>query len=183
MMTAESDTTAISSSEQKSLTPAPAMGQFLRLHLVEATISLLPADQVTQVLTVATELVVPMPHMAEWVMGAYNHRGEILLLVDLGNLLGLKAISQQARSVADYTVIVVEVGPENSANRLLGLVVDQVKRTQQCELSSIKDTTTDPNSDLEELLQGYCSPSTTEVLPVLDLELVWQKIVNEPLSG
>lgn len=183
MMTTESGTRAISSVEQKSLTAAPAMGQFLRLHLVEETISLLPAEQVTQVLTVATELVVPMPHMAEWIMGAYNHRGEILLLVDLGNLLGLKAISQQARSVADYTVIVVQVGPENAANRLLGLVVDQVKRTEQCDLSSIKGATADPNSDLEELLQGYCSPSTTEVLPVLDLELVWQKIVDEPLSG
>ena len=182
MVSGESLPTAVSESEQKSLVPAPSMGQFLRLHLGGETVSLLPAEQVTQVLTVATELVVPMPHMASWMMGAYNHRGEILLLADLSHLLGLGVISQQARSVAHYTTIVVQVGPENAANRLLGLVVDQVRRTEQCDLSSIKAPTAEPNNDMEQLLQGYCSPSASEVLPVVDLELVWHKIVEDPLS-
>ena len=169
MVSSESRTTAVSESENKSLAPASSRGQFLRLHLGGETVSLLPAEQVTQVLTVATELVVPMPHMASWIMGAYNHRGEILLLADLSHLMGLGLISQQARSVANYTTIVVQVGPENAANRLLGLVVDQVKRTEQCELSSIQAATAEGQSEMGQLLQGYCSPSASEVLPVVDL--------------
>ena len=62
--------------------------QFLRFHLAPDLNAALPVEQMTEVFTVATTKVVPIPHMPPWVIGVYNWRGEILWLVDLGYLLG-----------------------------------------------------------------------------------------------
>ncbi len=181
MMFSESFSSSLQSLPNPSA--AEAKAQFLRLNLVSDTTALLPAKQVTQVLTIATDRVASIPHMAPWLIGAYNYHGEILLLVDLGHLMGLDPIAQQARSVAKYTTIVLQLDSKNSGNQLVGLVVERVHSTEQCEFSCIKTPSTAPNTDFEKLLKGYWRKSATEVLAVLDLDLVWQNLVNDPLNG
>ncbi|MDJ0569427.1 MAG: chemotaxis protein CheW [Pleurocapsa sp. MO_192.B19] len=158
---------------------APKVGaQFLRLNLVSETIALLPTEKVTQVLTIPIDRVVPMPHMAPWVIGAYNHRGEILWLVDIGHLIDLQPISQQASSLSSYTTIVLQVDSENSTSQLLGLVVNGVNSTERFDSNSIKVSSASPNTEFEKLLKGYWEKSPTEILPVLDLDLIWQKVAD-----
>ncbi len=181
MMSSESFSSSLQSLPNPSV--AEVKEQFLRLQLVSDTTALLAAKKVTQVLNIATDRVASMPHMAPWLIGAYNYHGEILLLVDLGHLIGLDPISQQARSLANYTTIVVQLYPKNSGNPPLGLVVDRVNGTEQCELSSIRTSSAAPNTEFEKLLKGYWEKSATEVLAVLDLDLVWQNLVDDPLSG
>ena len=81
--------------------------QFLRFHLMPDTTALLPVHQMTEVVTMAINEVVPIPHLPAWVMGVYNWRGEILWLVDLGHLIGLPPIHQQATGRSTYTAIVI----------------------------------------------------------------------------
>ena len=181
MMSSESSSPSLQSLPKPAASPEPK-AQFLRLHMVSETTALLPAEKVTQVLNIGTDRVVSLPHMASWLIGAYNHHGEILLLVDLGHLIGLNPISQEARSLADYKTIVIQVASENSANQLLGLVVDRVNSTEQFEFSSIKTSSAAPSTAFEKLLKGYWEKSVTEVLAVLDLDLVWQKVIADPLS-
>lgn len=63
--------------------------QFLRFHLLPDTTVLLPIQQLTEVLTIPRSQIVPIFQMPTWVMGAYNWRGEVLWIVDLGYLVGL----------------------------------------------------------------------------------------------
>lgn len=160
-----------------------AKTQFLRLHFSSATIALLSTEKVVQVLTIDTNSVVSMPHMAPWIIGAYNHRGEIHWIVDLGCLIGLKSVSQQAGSLSNYTTIVLQIGSENCAHQLLGLVVDQVNSTERCEMSSIKALSAAPTTEFEKFLTGYWQKSATdEILAVLDPDRIWQKIVDYPIG-
>ncbi|HEY9652883.1 MAG TPA: chemotaxis protein CheW, partial [Coleofasciculaceae cyanobacterium] len=70
-------------------TSSSASEQFLRFHLLPNTTALLPIEQLTEVLTISRDQVVPIFHMPPWVMGVYNWRGEILWILDLGHLIGL----------------------------------------------------------------------------------------------
>ncbi|VEP14951.1 putative Chemotaxis protein CheW [Hyella patelloides LEGE 07179] len=169
--------------------------QFLQLHLASGTIALLPTEKVskitrqsavqknlelipTQVLTISADRVVSMPHMASWVMGAYNYRGKIMWLVDLGYLMGLVPISRQARSLTDYTTVMVHISSDESSNQLVGLVVNRVNSIERCNLSSIITSSAEPNTEFDKFFQGYWEKCATEILPVLDLELIGQKIFD-----
>ena len=175
-----------SSSSSQSLpnqSEAKRKAHFLRLNLVSDTITLLPVEKVAQVLTIGSDRVVSIPHMAPWLIGAYNYHGQILMLVDLGHLIGLDPISQQARSLSKYTTVVLQMDGVNSAHQLLGLVVEKVNSTEQLDLSAIKTSSATPNTGFEKLLKGYWEKSATEVLAVFDIDLLWQKVAADPLSG
>jgi positive phototaxis protein PixI len=183
MMSLTNLSTSESGNSSSNLPLSSTETQFLRVHLVSETVVLLPCEKVTQVLTIAVDRVVSMPHMAPWIMGAYNYRGEILWLVDLGYLIGLKPISQQARSFSHYTTTVIQINSEDSIGRLLGMVVNRVNSTEQCKSGSIKASSAAPNTEFEELVKGYWEKSATETLAILDLDLIWQKIVEHPLAN
>jgi len=153
--------------------------QFLRFHLMPDTTALLPVHQMTEVVTLAITDVVPIPHMPAWVMGVYNWRGEILWLVDLGHLVGLAPIYQQATSRSTYTAIVVHptqqvsgrqrAGSQNTGGKMLGLLVNRVEDMERCNPDLIQSppmSTVSP--ELVPFLRGYWLKSNGEILVVLD---------------
>src|ERR671932_579685 len=82
--------------------------QFLRFHLLPDTTVLLPIQQLTEVLTIPKGQIIPIFQMPPWVMGAYNWRGEVLWMVDLGHLVGLTPWHQQANITSAHTAIVLQ---------------------------------------------------------------------------
>ena len=111
--------------------------QFLRFHLEPDLNAALPVDQMTEVFTVSTSKVVPIPHMPPWVIGVYNWRGEILWLVDLGYLLGGTPLYQQTSSRSLYTAIVINSqqsggrqGSSTAGKKMLGLAVNRVENME-----------------------------------------------------
>lgn len=153
--------------------------QFLRFHLVPDTTALLPVRQVTEVLTIPTAQVVPIPHTPAWVMGVYNWRGEILWMVDLGHLVGLAPLYQQAISRSTYTAIVIHeaeqtlsrqrTGSQMTGKKMLGLVVNRVEDMEWCNPDLIQSppvSTVTP--ELVPFLRGYWLKSNGEILVVLD---------------
>ncbi|MGK7917989.1 MAG: chemotaxis protein CheW [Prochloraceae cyanobacterium] len=152
--------------------------QFLRFHLVPDTNVILPISQLTEVMTIPLGQIIPIPHMPAWVMGVYNWRGEILWMVDIGQLVGLTPWYQQNLNSANYKAIVVKSSGEKSssskiANKVLGLVVSQVEDIEWCNPETIQSP---PSSGvtpkLASFLRGYWLKPNGEIIVVLDGEAI-----------
>lgn len=153
--------------------------QFLRFHLMPDTTALLPVHQMTEVLTMASTEIVPIPHMPAWVMGVHNWRGEILWMVDLGQLVGLAPLYQQTTSRSAYTAVVVrstqqgqgrqQAGRQNTGGKMLGLLVNRVEDMEWCNPDLIQSP---PQAavapELVPFLRGYWLKTNGEILVVLD---------------
>lgn len=155
-------------------TSAIASEQFLRFHLLPNTTALLPIQQLTEVLTISQSQIVPIFQMPPWVMGAYNWRGEILWMVDLGHLVGLTPWHQQPMSSSSHTAIVLQ-GRSNHAkgsnvkSQMLGLIVNRVEDIEWCDPDSIQSPPSSTvTAELVPFLRGYWLKPDGEMLLLLD---------------
>lgn len=148
--------------------------QFLRFYLLPNTTALLPIEQLTEVLTIPKDQIVPIFHMPPWVMGVYNWRGEILWMVDLGHLVGLTPWHQQKSSASVYRAIVLQTRdnstmPANAQNQMIGLVVNRIEDIEWCDPDLIQSP---PSSavtpQLAPFLRGYWLKSNGEMLLLID---------------
>ncbi len=175
-------------SEIQTTKQVAAEQQFLRFHLVPDTTAMLPVLQMTEVLTISVDGIVPIPQMPAWVMGVYNWRGEILWMVDLGHLVGLTPLYQHVSSRPDYQAIVIRsaqqgsgkqqvgseapsgsLGSQASGRKVLGLVVNRVEDMEWCHPDAIQSPTMASVSfDLVPFLRGYWLKPNREMLVVLD---------------
>jgi len=150
--------------------------QFLRFHLEPDLNAALPVDQMTEVFTVSTSKVVPIPHMPPWVIGVYNWRGEILWLVDLGYLLGGTPLYQQTSSRSLYTAIVINSqqaggrqGGSTAGKKMLGLAVNRVEDMEWFNSDLIQSPPESAvNPALVPFLRGYWLKNNGEIVVVLD---------------
>ena len=147
--------------------------QFLKFHLHPHTKLMLPIKQITEVLKIQFGQIVPIPQMPSWVMGVYNWRGDILWMVDLGNLIGFPAWHQNENNSSNQTAIVLSPNKENNRSHVepnidLGLVVARVEDIELCDVAKIQSP---PSSmltpQLEPFLRGYWLKEDEMVL-VLD---------------
>ena len=93
--------------------------QFLRFRLYPDTKVMLPIRQITEVLKIQFGQIVPIPQMQPWVMGVYNWRGDILWMLDLGDLIGLESWYQHQVNCSNYTAIVLSPQRESQALSLI----------------------------------------------------------------
>lgn len=151
-----------------------ASEQFLRFHLFPNTTALLPIPQLTEVLTIPSNQIVPIFQMPPWVMGVYNWRGEILWIIDLGHLVGLTPWYQQTSHTSSHAAVVLQAHSHqtkqtNSQNPMIGLVVNRVEDIEWCNpdlIQSPSSSTVTP--ELVPFLRGYWFNSHQEMLMVLD---------------
>ncbi|MDJ0730859.1 MAG: chemotaxis protein CheW [Crocosphaera sp.] len=152
--------------------------QFLRFRLVPDTSLLLPVSQLTEVITIPLGQIVPIPQMPSWVMGVYNWRGEILWIIDLGELLGLTPWYQQPQVTPIYRTIVLHSGTTSQrvpkAHRQhLGAVVSGVDDIAWCNPNDIQSPPQSAaTSRLAPFLRGYWLPPRQEMFIVLDGEAI-----------
>lgn len=148
--------------------------QFLRFHLLPDTTALLPIHQLTEVLTIPRGQIVPIFQMPAWVMGAYNWRGEVLWMVDLGHLVGLTPWYQQAASGSAYTAIVLQATTKQSNSthgnsEMLGLVVNRVEDIEWCHIDWIQSPpSASVTPELVPFLRGYWLKNNGEMLVIID---------------
>jgi positive phototaxis protein PixI len=83
---------------------------------------LLSTRYLSEVLTLNTEVMVPIAGVPAAVMGVCNWRGEVLWLVDLGSVLQMPPIVYQHNAFAPYSVIVL-----NHPTGPIGFVVELVQ--------------------------------------------------------
>ncbi|HEY9600557.1 MAG TPA: CheW domain-containing protein [Allocoleopsis sp.] len=155
-------------------TSSTASEQFLRFYLFPNTTVLLPIEQLTEVLTISRDQIVPIFHLPPWVMGVYNWRGEILWMVDLGHLVGLTPWHQQPIAGSSYTAVVLQARSNSatstgSKNQMLGLIVNRVEDIEWCNpdlLQSPPASSVTP--ELAPFLRGYWLKPNGDMLLLID---------------
>lgn len=94
--------------------------QFLSFNLTGEMQAMLPTEQLSEILTIEPNQIVPIFDLPSPIMGVYNHRGEVLWIIDLAYFLDLEPLfSQPYRS--PYSVLILHQG-----NKVIGLVIGQV---------------------------------------------------------
>jgi positive phototaxis protein PixI len=97
-------------------------------------------------------------------MGIYNWQGQILWLVDLGQLIGLSPIYEQA--TGNYTVVVTR---QQGASTELGLLVYRVEDIEWVDPDSIESPpASETSTELLPFLRGFIFNSRDDLMVVLD---------------
>jgi positive phototaxis protein PixI len=146
--------------------------KFLRFQLGEEGIALLPLSIIKQVMQVSPSEILSVPQMPNSVMGIYNWRGEMLWLVDIGQVLGfppVRATSPQ-QSAGGLMTIAIEV-----EDKVLGLVVQQINDIERHKLQEMNLPAIGLFSpEVLPYLQGYLIGGQQEVLMVLNGAAIFQ---------
>ena len=139
--------------------PADTRQRFLRFKLAEEDRTLLPLQDITEVLQLATVEILPIPDISDSILGVCNWRGEILWLTDLNALVGNSPLWHQVPLLDQPVVIVVQ-----STKKTIGLVVQQVDDVELIEPKSIHQQTDLYSSALAPYVTGYLADHKGTVL-------------------
>jgi len=138
--------------------------QFLTFQLAADTLAMMPTGQLAEILSINLAQIVEIPDMSAAVMGATNWRGEVLWLVDLGYYLGFESFSMPTNSQATCNVIIIR-----SRDRIIGFVVEKVRKMVRCDVSQIQPARSGQTSpQLERCLKGYWLAAKQEMFLALD---------------
>ena len=134
--------------------------QYIRFSLEPDTNMMLPITGVTEVLKLSLKSIVPIPQMPSWAMGVYNWRGEILWMVDLGNLLGLYPWQEQNLNPSATTTMIIKADggsrTKGTARKSLGLVIRNVEDIEWCDRDRLQQVPASAvNSTIASLVEGY----------------------------
>lgn len=172
MIAAVSNPLSFNSSDVSMPTMNATTLQYLKFRLDPNTQAMLPIKQITEVLKIQLGQIMPIPQMPPWVMGVYNWRGDVLWMLDLGQLLELDSWSQPQHQPAQNTAIVLSPHRESKNNEQkihLGLVVAGVDDLESCNLKEIQPTIESQiNSRLSSFLQGYWLKPSGEMILAVD---------------
>lgn len=156
--------------------------QFLRFHLLPSMTAVMPAGQLTEVLKVPLSQITPIPHLPEWVFGVYNWRGEILWLVDLGNLLGLTSWHQQENPPSLFSFIVLDAYRTSDPSGVpehvqLGLLVNRVEDIEWLNTDQLQSPpSTMVTERLAPFLCGYWLSADGDTFTLLDGDAIFDRM-------
>ncbi|VEP16146.1 putative CheW protein [Hyella patelloides LEGE 07179] len=167
------------------------LSKFLRFYFSPEDTALLPLKNVKEVLNIPLMGILPVPHMADCLIGIYNYRGEILWLVDLGAQLGfisstefIQGINSPAElaiktttaltgktgitlnnDLPTLTVIIVQ-----NEDKHLGIVVPKVVDIEMHDLQEMQYPSEELFSpNILPFLKGYLIRSSSPVLDINSL--------------
>lgn len=134
--------------------------RFLRCLFNSQSSALLPLVDIREVLRIPLTGILPVPDMPECVLGIYNHRGEMLWLVDLGQQLNFQSSLTTVHPISTAMVIIIQ-----SEYKSLGVVVPQVSGIEECDPQQVQPPPRNlfPTSLLP-FLDGYSLHSKSPVL-------------------
>jgi purine-binding chemotaxis protein CheW len=108
--------------------------------------------------------VTPVPNVPAWLSGVTNRRGDILSVVDLRRLLGVKGASQTDSA---RIVVVRSTGDE----LMTGMIVDHVNGMLNVAPGTVKPPAGPIDTGVTPYLVGLCEHKN-DLVAVLDLELL-----------
>jgi positive phototaxis protein PixI len=151
--------------------PEESRQRLLSFPLGTQNNSLLPLEQITEILRINLSDILRVPETPSCVLGAYNWRGDMLWLVDLEQLIGCSSLSEKCSPTnSQPTAVVVQMQDFN-----VGLVVRQVN---DIELHDLQELLTPKQGlfakELLPFIEGYLPEGST----VLNL-----KAINEFFSN
>ena len=165
------------SNSQTQLVAQATTKQFLKFQLHPDTQVMLPIEQITEVVKMQFNQIVPIPQMPAWVMGVYNWRGDILWMLDLGHLIGLDSWYQHQLNRSNHTAIILSPERKNQADNdtgiHLGLVVAGIEDLETCDISTIQSALgSKVTARLGDFLQGYWLKPEGEMILALNVAAI-----------
>lgn len=130
--------------------PEDTRQRFLRFRLAGENRTLLPLQNIAEVRYLETADILPVPEISSSVLGVCNWRGEILWLADLNALIGDSPLWRQTPLLEQPVAIVVQ-----SAQKSVGLVVEQVDDIELLDPTSIRQQTDICSPTLAPFIVGY----------------------------
>lgn len=162
--------------------PPPAdTRKFLQFYLGRQDCALVAVEAVAEIATVRLSEVLPVPQMRSCISGVYNWRGEMLWIVDLGELLGYAPLFQSSGDAnvvgGDRAIAIVIEWDDHT----IGFVVPQVLDLQFYNLTHLQraDAQLFPPAVLP-YLQGYFIEDSGDIAIVLDLAEIF-RMLQHPL--
>lgn len=163
---------------------AKSASQFLRFVLLPDTNLMIGLKEIAAVLKIPFGKIVPVPEMPNWVIGVYNWRGEIVWMIDLGQLLGFTPWYQQSVTASNHKAVVIHPSNQNlkniSTGELVGLVVSDV---QDIEICNVDDLHSPPASavtpELAPFLRGYWIKDNGEIIVTIDGDAIFAAMPKE----
>ncbi|MGF1540442.1 MAG: chemotaxis protein CheW [Pleurocapsa sp.] len=135
----------------------------------QGDIALLDTEVVTEVITIASESILPVPQMFYCVLGIYSWRSEMLWIVDLENLLGYPPPLSQEGENRELLVMVVQFQGQS-----IGLVVSRIDNLIERDLQQLKPSSPEIFSeDVLPFLHGYFTSQNNDIVMLLDAEEIF----------
>lgn len=153
-------------------------------------------QQVTELVNIQIDRVVPMPHLPPAVMGVYNWRGEILWIVDLAMLVGVASATKRYLSLQPAIILTVAEDLDVSGSRLrtsqlaaaqetrqqraIGLVVDEIAEIEWHELGLMRAPEPEDRVHPQLLgwIRGVMESATGENFLVLDGQAIFAGVAS-----
>ncbi|GAB4523311.1 MAG: hypothetical protein Tsb0014_00780 [Pleurocapsa sp.] len=136
--------------------------------ILESDIALLDAEIVTEVITISSEDILPVPQMFYCVLGIYSWRSEMLWVVDLENLLGYPPPLSHTGN-RELLVMVVQFQGQS-----IGLVVSGIDNLIECNIEQFKSPSSELFSeDVLPFLQGYFTDRDNNIIMLIDTEEIF----------
>jgi len=157
----------------KKETQTKSGSQFLRFVLLPDTNLMVGLSEIAAVLKIPFGKIIPVPEMPHWVMGVYNWRGEIIWMIDLGQLLGFTPWYQQSVTASNHKAVVVHPSNQSlktmSAGDLVGLVVSDVNDIEICNPDNLHSPPASAvTPELAPFLRGYWIKDNGEIIVTID---------------
>ena len=108
------------------------ISQFLSFFLTAEIQAMLPTEELGEIIKIDPTQIVPIFDLSPAVMGVYNHRGEVLWVVDLSSLLELEPLYKQ-NYYHSYNVLLI-----NKDDKVIGLAIRQVGHLELCKTEQIR---------------------------------------------
>lgn len=111
-----------------------SISQYLSFFLTAKIQAMLPTEDLGEIIKIDPSNIVPIFDLSSGVMGVYNHRGEVVWVVDLASLLDLEPLYKQ-NYYHSYNVLLI-----NYQDKVLGLAIRQVGHLVLCKTGQIRRT-------------------------------------------
>ncbi|NJO42607.1 MAG: chemotaxis protein CheW [Cyanobacteria bacterium CRU_2_1] len=112
--------------------PSDTRQRLLRFPLNVQDSALLPLEQITEILKLDRADILPIPETPNCVLGVCNWRGEMLWLIDLGNLVGYPPLVLLEQGAGTVMAIVIKTNDQS-----LGLAVRHVNDIEFHDLQTL----------------------------------------------
>ena len=158
--------------------------QFLRFSLLPDVNLMITLSEIAAVLKIPFGEIIPIPDMPSWVMGVYNWRGQIVWMIDLGELLGFTPWYQQSSVASTHKAVVIHPSEQDTKNKtsgdLVGLVVSDVNDIELCDTNLIYSP---PGSavtaELAPFLRGYWVKENGDIIVALGGDAIFAAMPRE----
>ena len=158
--------------------------QFLTFNLLPDSNLMISLSEIAAVLKIPFGQIVPIPEMPSWVMGVYNWRGQIIWMIDLGQMLGFTPWYEQNLVASSQKAIVIHPSTQDRKNRtfgdLVGLIVSDVNEIELCDLNQIYSPPASAVTDsLAPFLRGYWIRTNGDIMITIDGDAIFAAMPKE----